>query len=317
MGPALLGLKRDSDDMNTIPAKQNEDQNVALVRARRRLYSKAKTYQGAVVLATLLLPVLSLALFHYVPSAKAYLAAWALLFGVCEVAIIDRWQKGLLKTAAKLQEEFDCDVLKIPRNTFLVGAYVDPEEVYRLSSDKLDQSQEKQLRDWYPVVVGKVPMHVARILCQRENLLYDTNVRKTYGRLLGVGMLLLVVVLIACSLAMQLKLDEFVLTVAAPAAPVINWAWREYFRQRDAIETLERLKSESEKLWKSAVEGIAADEAAERSRELQDGIYSHRVSSPLVFDFLYQLRRDGLEAQMNAGADRFVQEYQRSNPSAS
>lgn len=302
--------------MNLIPSKQNEDKNLSLLRARRRLYKAAKRYQGAVVLVTLLLPIVSLSAAAFAPGAKAYIAAAALLFGVCEVIFLDRWHKGLMKTAAKLQEDFDCDVLEMRRNEFLEGAPVDPEEVYDLSARKFSTEGELQLRDWYPTAVGSVPMHFGRILCQRENLLYDGNVRKTYSRLLRVGLLLLVAVLAVYSIAAGLKVDAFLLTVLAPATPILNWTLREFFRQRDTVETLERLKSESQKLWKKAVEGMAVDEAAERSRELQDAIYNHRVASPLVFDFLYRFRRDGLEAQMNAGADHLVAEFQKKNTAA-
>lgn len=299
--------------MNSIPSKQNEDKNLSLLRARRRLYKSAKRYQGAVVLVTLLLPTVSLSAAAFAPGAMAYIAAAALLFGVCEVIFLDRWHKGLMKTAAKLQEDFDCDVLEMRRNEFLEGAAVDPEEVYDLSAKKFNPDGEQQLRDWYPVAVGSVPMHVGRILCQRENLLYDGNVRKTYSRLLRIGLLLLVAGLSVYSIAAGLKVDAFLLTVLAPATPIFNWTLREFFRQRDTVETLERLKSESQKLWKKAVEGMPVNEAAERSRELQDAIYNHRVASPLVFDFLYRFRREALEAQMNAGADHLVAEFHKKN----
>ncbi len=263
-------------------------------------------------MVTLLLPIVSLSASAFAPGAKAYIAAAALFFGVCEVIFLDRWHKGLMKTAAKLQEDFDCDVLEMRRNEFLEGACVDPEEVYDLSAKKFGPEGE-QLLDWYPVAVGNVPMHIGRILCQRENLLYDGNVRKTYSRLLRIGLLLLVAGFAVYSIAAGLKVESFLLTVLAPATPVLNWTLREFFRQRDTVETLERLKSESQKLWKKAVEGMPANEAAERSRELQDAIYNHRVASPLVFDFLYRFRRDGLEAQMNAGAHHLVAEFHKKN----
>ncbi|MDZ5455795.1 S-4TM family putative pore-forming effector [Azohydromonas lata] len=302
--------------MNSIIAKQNEDRMLSLVRARRRIYKTAKRYQGAVVLMTLLLPVISLAVANFAPAAKAYVAVTALLFSICDVVFMDRWNKGLMKDAAKLQEEFDCEVLAMRRNEFVVGAGVDPEEIYQLSVEKLNADGESQLRNWYPVAVGKVPLHVARILCQRENLLYDGKVRKTYGRLLTICLIALVVVLFIYSLAAELKLDAFVLTVLVPAMPVVNWAIRELFRQKSTVETLDRLKAESEKLWKKVVEGMSETDAAERSRELQDAIYNHRVASPLVFDFLYRYRRASLEAQMNAGAEHLVDGFLKKKAAA-
>jgi SMODS-associating 4TM effector domain len=301
-------------EMNEIANKQNEDGLLALLRARRRIYGAAKMFQGTAVLGTLALPVISLAAAAFIPQAKLYIAAIALFFGVVDLVVIDRLQKGWMKVAAKLQESFDCEVLSMDPNEFLVGASVDPEEAFRWYSAKLTDEDEKRLRDWYPVAVARLPLHVGRILCQRENLLYDGNVRRFYGRLLQVGVLVVLACLFGYTIASGQSMANLLLTVFIPAMPAVNWALREFFRQRDTIETLERLKSESEKLWKKAIQGIDETEAAERSRELQDAIYTHRVSSPLVFDFLYLFRRNDLEAQMNAGADHFVGEYLKKSP---
>lgn len=43
-----------------------------------------------------------------------------------------------------------------------------------------------------------------------------------------------------------------------------------------------------------------------RSRELQDAIYNHRVSSPLIFDWIYNRLRSQMEERMNAGAQELV-----------
>ena len=95
----------------------------------------------------------------------------------------------------------------------------------------------------------------------------------------------------------------------APATPVLMWAAREDRRKLDTVEMLERLKLESEKFWKQSLDGAALEEVAVCSRELQDAIFNHRVSSPLVFDFLYKRRRSDLEAEMNAGAEHLVSEF--------
>jgi SMODS-associating 4TM effector domain len=314
MGEAPRNESRLGKKMNEISSKQNENGLITFLRARRRIYRQAKRYQGAVVLATLSLPVISLVVATYLPQAKPYIAALALFFGVVDLFVFDRLQKGWMKTAAKLQESFDCEVLSMDHNDFLVGPQVDPEEIFSLASAKLADEDEQKLRDWYPVAVARVPLHVGRILCQRENLLYDSNVRRFYGRLLQVGVLVVIAGLFIYAIACGRSMAESLLTVFVPAVPAVNWALREFLRQRDTVETLERLKSESEKLWKRAIQGMGEVEAAERSRELQDAIYAHRVSSPLVFDFLYLFRRNDLEAQMNAGAGHFVAEYLKKNP---
>lgn len=296
--------------MNHIIKTQNQDKMLSLLRARSRIYSRAKRIQGAILLVTLLLPLLSLAAASLIPNAKAYIALVSIFIGVGELLAIDRWHKGRMKCAAKLQEEFDCAVLDMPPNDFLVGGNVDHEEVFELSQKPFDEDGERRLQNWYPLAVGQIPLPLGRILCQRENLLYDSSVRTTYGVVLTWGLTALVALLAFYSLAMDLKIEALVLTVVVPAMPVITWALREKHRQKDTVETLARLKSESEKLWKAVLAGMDPAAAGERSRELQDAIFSHRVSSPMVFDFLYRYKRSDLEAQMNAGALHLVTQYQ-------
>ena len=75
--------------MNSIVTKQNEPRMLSLVRARRRIYWTAKTYQGAIVLGTLLLPVISLVVATFYPAVRSYVAVAAILFGLCEVVLMD------------------------------------------------------------------------------------------------------------------------------------------------------------------------------------------------------------------------------------
>ncbi|WP_416761852.1 S-4TM family putative pore-forming effector [Roseateles sp. So40a] len=297
--------------MNDIGSRQNENRMVALLRARRRLCSRLKVYQGMVVAVTAALPVASWWMAIHQPSLKPYVASLALVFTLCEVVFLDRWLKGQVKTTAKLQEEFDCHVLDLSPNEFLVGTYVDPEDVHHLAAKTFDEVGERQLRDWYPVAVGRVPLHVGRILCQRENLIYDADVRKFYSRLLRLALVAAVVALLWTG--MHVPLEDFLLTYVAPAMPAMTWMLREFFRQKDTIETLTRLKGEAEKLWRKTMDGLLPQAAAERSRELQDAIYSHRVTSPLVFDVIYWLNRGSREGAMNAGADARVSDYQLKN----
>ncbi len=90
--------------------------------------------------------------------------------------------------------------------------------------------------------------------------------------------------------------------------PGLIWALREYNRQADTVALLEKLEGEIRKLWDRSRAGAPEHEISMRSRELQDAIYNHRVSSPLIFDWIYNFLRRQLEAQMNAGAEHWVRE---------
>jgi pimeloyl-ACP methyl ester carboxylesterase len=75
-------------------------------------------------------------------------------------------------------------VLDISWNEFVVGARFDAEEVFENAREILRAGDEERLRDCYPTVVADAPIEVARLICQRENLVYDSELRIAYGRVL-------------------------------------------------------------------------------------------------------------------------------------
>ena len=94
-----------------------------------------------------------------------------------------------------------------------------------------------------------------------------------------------------------------------PATPVLAWAVREYYSQRDTAELLEDLIKEARELWANARSGKCdRAEYRRKSREFQNAIYMRRANSALVLPFLYRLKRARLEEEMNVGAADFLRE---------
>jgi len=123
------------------------------------------------------------------------------------------------------------------------------------------------------------------------------------------GTIALTVLLFVFGLIGGLTLESFVLTVLAPAAPIIMWGVREFFRQRDATDVLDRVKSEAEALWDRAKTGGCTEpDCTAQSRQFQNAIFERRSTSPLIFDWIYKIQRSGLEEQMNIGAQELVRE---------
>lgn len=299
--------------MNGITERQLLGPMLDLVRARRLVYRRAKRCQGALVTVTLLLPVAAALSSALWPAARPAVALFAVLLGIFEVTSIDRWMKARLKEGAKLQEQFDCQVLDISWNEFVVGAQVDAEDVFENACENLSASDEQRLRDWYPMVVADAPIEIARLICQRENLVYDSEMRIAYGRVLLWSIVCFVGVAGAAGLYFNFTFTTFVLGALVPAAPALTWALRERKRQTDTVETLARLKTESENLIRFTMKDQDPAKARGRARELQDAVYSHRLTSSLVFEWLYRRLRPRLESKLSHGAAYWVDEYRRTS----
>ena len=90
-----------------------------------------------------------------------------------------------------------------------------------------------------------------------------------------------------------------------------------HFRSRDtssikstprSATRLDKLREYAEGLWNKALSDVNPDELTHDSRKLQDKIYTHRWTSPLIFDWLYKLLRTEDEKQMNKASDELVKE---------
>jgi hypothetical protein len=295
--------------MNEIPVRQNAEPQLRLLRARRQTYASAKHLLLLQISLTVGLPVVGAFCALIWPSVRGLVALASLIITMLDVTLFDRLHKALLKRAAKLQEQFDCIVLEFSWDEFTVGAKIDPETIHAASSRYRDGQEDPELRDWYPAVVGTAPLHLARIICQRTNLWYDSKLRRQYGGVILGITICLTLLFVLFGLIGGLTIDTFVLTVLAPSAPIVIWGVREYLRQRDAAEALDRVRSEAEKLWERAKAGACSDsECTAQSRQFQNAIYERRSTSPLIFDWIYRVQRPRLEAQMNRGAEEFVQE---------
>jgi hypothetical protein len=302
----------ESNAKNEIPFEQARPELVALIRARDRTYRDAKLTQGTFVILSILLPIAGVFLGANYPSLKPFLALSGLILLLVDTAYLNRLQKNRIKRGDKLQEEFDTTVLQLPWNRFVVGAKVDPEDVRAASARPLPQARESQIMCWYEPCVGEVPIQLARLICQRTNISYDARLRRTYGMWLLSGTVALGIILSFVGVAFDLSLSGLLLTVVIPLMPILNWALREYHKQTDTANYLVALKGEFEKLWEKAINGTRSRDLDRRSRELQDAIYQHRASSPLVFDWVYYRLRNRNEDEAQHAAQMLVKKAKES-----
>jgi hypothetical protein len=291
--------------LNTIPARQNEPQFMQLLRARSETYRQATRLLIVQLIVTVAVPVVSAVIGLIFPHVRPYVATIAIAVTLIDIAVLDRTMKRKLKTAALICEEFDCKLLEIPWNRFAVGKR--PEHETITSAERDWPHGDDKLLNWYPAAVGLAPMHLARIVCQRTNLWYDAMLRERYGNLLLLTAVVIVIGLISAGLAANLPFADFVVTILAPCAPLLSWALRDAFKQRDAADAQKMARSEAEALWDMAITGGCAEkECAQLSREFQNTIFQRRVANPLIFPFVYNRLRPGMEVDMNLGAESLL-----------
>jgi hypothetical protein len=290
--------------MNTIAQDQDTPKFQRLLKARQRVYSDATRYQILQMTLTVALPVVGAILALANQEARPYVALYGLIATALDVMWVDRMQRRLLKVAAKISEEFDCGLLKMPWNSFVAGKREDAEVTDAAARRWNDHASS--VAGWYTGIAPTARHHMARLVCQRMNLQYDASLRRKYGTYLIWSAGIFFIALIVGAVVKDLRLIDFA-ALAATVSPAIFWAIREQFRQSDSAATNEILKGEAEKFLESVrTSGCDDAECEKRSRELQDALFQRRVANPLVLPLVYLLMRNELEKQAWAGADALL-----------
>lgn len=293
------------DVSNGIGERQNKPEMIKLLWARKQIYKHVKRVQGFYFAFTFALPSASLLVALSYECHKPWVSLIAIVVGAVDALFFDSWRKGRIKLAARLQEQFDCYVLDMKWNGFAAGSEVSPQDVEEYADASMDATARGKLENWYPVQSCAMPLSAARLVCQRTNLWYDSHLRNTYRTVLWC--LTAAYFLAISAFFLQLTLIEVLLGLLIPFGPLFTWVVREHQRQGDTIKLVNRLLDEIDKSISGLVDAKPNPKVDARARELQDAIFTHRSSSPLVSDLIYRLKRPQLEKKMQRGAEAFVQ----------
>lgn len=299
--------------MNSISTAQNEQKNLERLAAQRELYTSAKKWHGVQVIFTVFLPVV-LAIFSLIsPELAVIVAIYGVFVFIADVAILEPLIKKKKTKAAKTQELFDCEVLAMPKSPLKIVDDITVEEVLQHynAHSKIKTNIEK-IKDWYSPAVGQLPLHVARILCQRTNCWWDSKLRERYSEFLKYMSIIVCAIIISIGLYKDLTLIEVTL-IASGLVPFFQFCIKQCNENLDAAKRLNELIAYSKKIWEDALNvAYTEQQLTSNSRRLQDEIFDHRSKSPLILDVFYNYFRDDQEALMNRSSEILVEEAQSS-----
>jgi len=301
--------------MNTIPQEQSIQKQIERLAAQREIYSDAKKIQGVVITLSVPCVIVLILLAAVFPKIQVFVAFWGIIVTLLDIVVFTPRQKSLQEKAAKIQQLFDCDVLQMDWSKLNSGNRLEPEAVAEASSrhKRIDPNYSK-LQNWYPVSAGQLPIHLARLICQRSNCWWDAQLRRRYAVFGLVTIVGLTVMVFLVGLIGGLTLEKFFLVVLAPLIPAVVLGIRQYIEHTEAAARLDRLKERSLELWNEAIKGrLNPQEVTEESYKLQNEIYDNRRRNPLIFNWIYSHLRRQQEEQMNRGAEELVEEALR-NP---
>lgn len=297
-----------SDSGSIILELQNEDSNLHLLALQRSLYSVEKKIM-AVQLAIALLTAISGSIIQYLqPLVQSYVTIICAAIALLDAFFLESLKGKKQTSAAKIQELFDTNVLRMTWNTIKVGDKPKAEELIEIPQINMDQ-----LRNWYSESINDLPISVARILCQRENCHYDAEVRNHYKFCIIAMSTALALVIVTIGVLMNRPFVDSLAMLVAPCIPMFVLMIRETRNQSKAIERRDRLKSQIDEIWNSMVSRkIDEAELETWSRHLQDEIFLSRSQDSVLFDWFYNLMRNKMESRIQKTTKMLATEYNTS-----
>lgn len=304
---------------NGIAQRQIETDNIQKLAAQRYLYSKAKRLMAVELILSIpiiiSIAITNLWLKSYSIDTTWLVATAAVLITILDLLYLSPLIENLKEKAAKIQELFDCDVLSLSWNKITIGKRPDLEDVID-NTNKYSESQKdpgyRSLLNWYPKEVDKLPLGIARILCQRSNMRWDSELRKNISFYLGLIAIIMFVVLLIISILGDLSLKTFFEKVIAPCLPIWVFTIRQIQQNKKAIVSLGEMQQKAEAAWDQAIKlFVSSANLDEIARQLQDSLFLNRKTNPVIFNFIYEIYRSTQESSMRYTCNNMIKEYER------
>lgn len=305
---------------HSINRLQNEKFRIDRLAAQRQIYSDAKRMRLAQICMSYGLVAVGsiVATFvKFIIQSEGLGPTW--IVGACGIAallggVVFKYAiTNRMNTAAAIQEMFDCDVLMLPWNRHLVGKQVDAEVIARKAADfRRRGGNVSELENWYSGCFDNVPLPVARLLCQRQNVTWDLRLREWYVAVVVWGGVIILSLLLVLGLVRGISLRGFLVGVLLPSAPILVFMLQEVMENRGQIKAQQQEQGLITEAWDQVTAGntelASLDDDA---RRIQDCILLRRKSAPLIFDKLYSARRDMQEYESVYSAEEMLRQYRR------
>ena len=278
--------------MNQLIERQNEEHFIRMLAAQRQLYSDHKRQVNVWVMFVVFVAILGAiaARFLGIPIAIV-----SFLLIVADFAIVPRLEDKRVQ-ATQIQELFDTELFELSWNSALgakpSSATIDEYATKHLQGDGGEKRQA--LQQWYDSPdMNAYPLHLARIIAQKENVWWDSTQRRRYAAGLTVATVLFGILLAALGFLPDWDLQRFDATPLLVFLPLLVFVLRNIAEHREAARRLDRLAAAAGSLWADANgsgDSASDDEVAQltaRSRYLQTEIYHNRMQNPPVSDWVF------------------------------
>jgi hypothetical protein len=279
---------------------QNSDEAILLLRAQRKMYSSAKRVRNVRLLGSVLPAIIAPIAMIQWPDIKPFLAGVSGVWVFASLLVFKRIEKQWTEIAAKIQEQFDTQVLGLLWNEHLVGSRVPPEDIH--SAAKGVDPKKEHLFDWYSSV-GTDDRILHILIAQRSNLAWDRRLRRGYAWLVVSCTVGLFLVYLLGGIYYKMDLQQYVTALLLPSCAALVHGIEMAINHFEASATREGDRKAVDQLLVQHHRTPSAV-TLEECRKIQDRIYASRKEGVTVPDWWYWYRRPAEQEAMTYGAQK-------------
>lgn len=269
---------------NHVNEMQNEPFSIDMLSAQRHYYSQAKLIvYTSLFFCVIVVAVLSVLNRFYSSEILGKTVLMYSLLAFILSSMLTNYRNKLQNLAARIQHLFDIKLFGLKWDTALCGIEPRVEEVKRGK-----QKKQNKLDYWYKDIPDDLPLDAVTLVCLRMNVEYDKSMKQNLSLLLYIVVFLFAIIIVIAN--NERTIWDMVLYSIVPLLPVSKFLYDVKRRIDSDKERLVRLDVSIDSLMKKAIqEGVIEKEELQN---INNQIFEHRRTSPLVPDWLYDMLRD-------------------------
>ena len=269
---------------NHVNEMQNEPFSIDMLSAQRHYYSQAKLIvYTSLFFCVIVVAVLSVLNRFYSSEILGKTVLMYSLLAFILSSMLTNYRYKLQNLAARIQHLFDIKLFGLKWDTALCGIEPRVEEVKRGK-----QKKQNKLDYWYKDIPDDLPLDAVTLVCLRMNVEYDKSMKQNLSLLLYIVVSLFAIIIVIAN--NERTIWDMVLYSIVPLLPVSKFLYDVKRRIDSDKERLVRLDVSIDLLMKKAIqEGVIEKEELQN---INNQIFEHRRTSPLVPDWLYDMLRD-------------------------
>ena len=293
---------------NNIVELQNKPENIKMLKAMHHLYSKVGVVTNYYFIFCVLVPIVISFAKPFISSDDYQVLFHSMIAYNLLSLIVGLWLECKIKKervlAAKIQQQFDCNVFELQWNKYTFGTQPSLEDI----NSNVKSSNDEDFINWYDREVDTVDRMLAVIICQRINLTYDVALRKKFLSYITLICSIIFIAIMVVAFCENEGLRTTIVFVAVPLIPIIRWFFSTKKANVDDMDKCERIKRIiDEYIENYKNRGVTFNEID--LCEIQNCIYEHRKTAFKIPDCIYKKMRSKQEKMVCATVAELIAKY--------